>query len=379
MEEEKKPKKKIGLIISLSLVLIIVIAIISAIIWYTNSIKAVSDNPNEEKFMVEIPKDTSISGIGDILKKNGLIKDDFAYKVFCKLYGFDNVMAGKYELSKSMSLTEIADTLEKGPDLKKYEINITFKEGTCIRKMATLLEEKTNIKADDFIAKMKDREYIKTLIPNYWFLEGLPVDDEQIYYPLEGYLFPDTYTFSGKDVSIETVVEKMLTLMGQKLEPYKDQIKQSEFKSLHSIITLASIVELESTNGNVVGMEISSRAGVTSVFYNRLKSGMSLGSDVTTYYAIQKDMHDYELRMSDLNSKNGYNTRASGMNGKLPVGPICSPSIQSIIASIKPASSDYYFFVADKNGDTYLTKTNAEHNAIIKKLQAEGMWYTYDN
>ena len=67
------------------------------------------------------------------------------------------------------------------------------------------------------------------------------------------------------------------------------------------------------------------------------------------------------------------------MNGKLPVGPICSPSIQSIVASIKPESSDYYFFVADKNGDTYLTKTNAEHNAIINKLKAEGMWYTYDN
>ena len=245
--------------------------------------------------------------------------------------------------------------------------------------MAALLEEKTNIKADDFIAKMKDREYIKTLIEKYWFLEGVPVDNEQIYYPLEGYLFPDTYTFSSKDVEIETVVEKMLTLMGEKLEPYKSQIAQSEFKSIHSIITLASIVELESTNGNVVGMEISSRAGVTSVFYNRLKSGMSLGSDVTTYYAIQKDMHDYELRMSDLNAKNGYNTRASGMNGKLPVGPICSPSIQSIVASINPEKTDYYFFVADKNGDTYLTKTNAEHNAIISKLKAEGMWYTYDN
>ena len=379
MEEDKKPKKKIGVIISVSLVLIVVVAIIVAIVWYTNNTKAVSSDPNEPKFMVEIPKDTSISGIGDILKKNGLIQNDFAYKIFCKLYGFDNVMAGKYELSKNMSLTEIADTLEKGPDLKKYEINITFKEGTCIRKMAALLEEKTDIKADDFIAKMKDREYIKTLIEKYWFLEGLPVDDEQIYYPLEGYLFPDTYTFSGKDVSIETVVEKMLALMGEKLEPYKEQIKQSEFKSIHSIVTLASIVELESTNGNVVGMEISSRAGVTSVFYNRLKSGMSLGSDVTTYYAIQKDMHDYELRMSDLNSKNGYNTRASGMNGKLPVGPICSPSIQSIIASIKPEKTDYYFFVADKNGDTYLTKTNAEHNAIISKLKAEGMWYTYDN
>ena len=101
--------------------------------------------------MVEIPKDTSISGIGEILKKNGLVQNDLAYKIFCKLDGFDNVMAGKYELSKNMSLGEIADTLRKGPDLKKYEINVTFKEGTCIRKMAALLEEKTNIKADDFI------------------------------------------------------------------------------------------------------------------------------------------------------------------------------------------------------------------------------------
>ena len=116
---------------------------------------------------------------------------------------------------------------------------------------------------------------------------------------------------------------------------------------------------------------------MAGVFYNRLNSNWSLGSDVTTYYGAKINMSDRDLYVSEINEKNAYNTRNSSMAGKLPVSPICNPSMSSIKAALYPKTTDKYYFVADKYGKTYFTKTNSEHNQIITKLKRECLWYTY--
>lgn len=83
---------------------------------------------------------------------------------------------------------------------------------------------------------------------------------------------------------------------------------------------------------------------------------------------------DKDLTSEMFNTYNPYNTRSSAMAGKLPVGPICNPSIESIMASINPTKSDYYYFVADKNGNVYYTKTSSEHSAKVKELKEKGDW-----
>ena len=138
----------------------------------------------------------------------------------------------------------------------------------------------------------------------------------------------------------------------------------------HQLLSLASVVELEAKDP-------TDRLNVAAVFYNRLNANMQLGSDVTTYYAAKVDMSERDLYAAELNAVNPYNTRSSTMAGKLPVGPICNPSISSIIAAITPAKNNYYFFVADKNGDVYFTKTLQEHNAKIAELKRKGLWFTY--
>ena len=136
------------------------------------------------------------------------------------------------------------------------------------------------------------------------------------------------------------------------------------------MITLASIIELEAGNSN-------DRSGVAGVFYNRLKSGWSLGSDVTTYYAIKVEVGERDLTTKELNTYNPYNTRGPNMEGKLPIAPIASVGRDSIEAAIEPNNTDYLFFVADKTGKLYFTKTNDEHNRIIKELKTEGLWFEY--
>ena len=101
------------------------------------------------------------------------------------------------------------------------------------------------------------------------------------------------------------------------------------------------------------------------------------GSDVTTYYAIKVNIGERDLYQRELDSYNPYNTRGPNMEGKLPVGPISSIGRKSIEAAIKPNETDYLYFVADKTGKTYFTKTYSEHQELVRKLQNDGVWYEY--
>ena len=161
----------------------------------------------------------------------------------------------------------------------------------------------------------------------------------------------------------------MLDKMEKVLEEYKDEIEKSKY-NVHELLTIASIVETESVNKE-------DRKGVAGVIYNRLNRNMAIQSDVTTYYAFKIDMGERDLYQREIDTYNKYNTRGPNMEGKLPVGPISSVSKLSIEAAIEPKNTDDLFFVADKNGKVYFSKTNAEHNQIISELKSKGLWYEY--
>lgn len=309
----------------------------------------------------------TIEDIANNLKENNLIKNVTIFKVYIKLTGKSNLKAGTYELSENMGVEKIIDILEEGTKYNPNEISITFKEGINLRKVATLISENTNNSYDSVLKTVNDEEFIDSLINKYWFLTD-DIKNKNIYYSLEGYLFPDTYRFNNREVTTEEIFTKMLDEMENKLSKYKESIEDSEL-SIHELITLSSIVELE-------GAKASDRKGVAGVFYNRLNSSSypTLGSDATTYYASKIDDWSYSLTYKELNDcKNKYNTRCDSNTG-LPVGPICNPSIESIEATINPEKHNYYYFVADCKGEVYLTKNSTEHNNIINRLKKEDNW-----
>ena len=302
-----------------------------------------------------------------MLEKEGLIKNASTFKIYCKLHNRTKLQAGKYELDKNMSVEKIIIELEKG-NIVDESVTITFIEGKNMRWIVSTIAEKTNNTEDDIYTLLKDEDYLNSLIETYWFITD-DIKDDEIYYSLEGYLYPDTYTFENKDVDIKTIFKTMLDAMDTQITPYKSEISKSNY-SVHELLSLASVVELEALNEK-------DRGTVAGVFYNRLKNNMALQSDVTTYYALQVDMGERDLTSSDLNTKSKYNTRALNMAGKLPIGPICSVSISSIKAVVEPENTNYLFFIADKNGKVYYSKTNYEHEALIKELKEKGLWYTY--
>lgn len=365
--KHKKMKKKTIIILSIILFFIVIICLaVYGVIWYVNETGPVSSRDSEIK--VTIPNGKSSSEIGGILNASGLIKNWRAYKIYIKMNKINDMKAGDYVLNENMSLSKIVAILEKGPDASQRTVNITFLEGKNMRWIAKTIANNTNNTEDDVYNTLKNEQYLDGLIKKYWFLSD-DIKNENIYYSLEGYLFPDTYNFK-KDASVQDIFEVMLNRMEQKLDEYKSQITGLNI-SVHRLITVSSIVELEASN-------VLDRPDIASVIYNRIKNNMSIGSDVTTYYAIKVDMGERDLKQSELDAYNPYNTRGPNMRGKLPVGPICNPGIDSIKAALNPSTTDYLYFVADKNGKVYFAKTDSEHNSIIQQLKSQGLWYSYE-
>lgn len=292
------------------------------------------------------------------LKDAKLIKSKYATFIYIVLSGKKNLQAGSYEFSRNMSVKDIITSLSTGDvvNVKRDEVRITFKEGDTLKNFVTMVANETNIDYDEAIKKLSDKAYLKGLIADYWFLTD-DILDEDIYFPLEGYLYPETYNFY-KETSIEQVIRKVLNVTKERLEPLKSKIESSKY-NIHELLTIASIAEKEANTN-------SDRAMVTQVIYKRLSLNMALGMDVTSYYGVQKEMTEVITQL-DLNDKNPYNTRVTTFIG-LPVGPICNPSIGSINAALEPADTDYLYFVADiLTGKVYFAKTNEEFNALVKK------------
>ena len=352
-------KKKV-IIISLIFIFFMLISFIGVFMYNISPVNKKSD----KLISFTIKSGTSKNLIISNLKKENLIRSEFFSKVIVKFRNKE-LYAGTYKLSKDLSTIEIIEKLENQENVENENITITFVEGKRLKTYVKQISEEFNFTEDEINAKLSDETFLKSLTNKYWFI-GDEIFNKDIYNPLEGYFFPDTYQFK-KNSTIEDVIYRFLDTMSLKLNDYKEDIELSKYK-IHDLLTLASIVELEGVNSK-------DRAMVAGVFYNRLNLGMSLGSDVTTYYAVNKDFTN-DLSQSDLDSCNGYNTRGNCVSG-LPVGPICSPSLSSIAASINPTENDYLYFVADKDKNTYFSKDNDEHIRTVSKLKNEGKWYTY--
>jgi len=354
-------------IIIKGIIITIIIAIIIFIfffIWYKVAISAIGKN--DENKTIEIQMGTTVGSIAKTLKDNNLIKNEFAFKLYVKIHKIQNFQAGKYLLNQKMNVNQIIQSLQKG--VVYEDISITFLEGKNIRWYANKIEEKTNNTVQDVYKVLENEEYIDSIINKYWFLTE-NIKDKDIYYPLEGYLFPDTYTFKNADVSVEEIFDTLLAQTDKVLSKYRQDIEKTGY-TIHELITIASIVEME-------GAKEEDRNNIASVIYNRLNMNMSLGIDSTTYYASKIEVGSRDLYQSELNSTNPYNTRGLNMEGKIPIGPISSVSEASIKASIYPNKTEFLYFSSDKNRNVYFSKTIEEHEKMINKLKAEGKWYEF--
>lgn len=354
MAVRRRPKPLLIFLIFLGSFLILLAAV------YLFLASPINKNDHENVEVV-VPSGTGVTGIARILKENDLIRSELLFTVTVKSKGDLYLKASTYLFSRDMSMEDIISELISGSKYNPDAIKITFKEGMRITDYASVIAKATNHSETEILNTLNDRTFLEALSKKYWFLTD-SILQEGIYYPLEGYLAPDTYQFDNKDVSVSTIIETMLDEMKKELEPYQAKIQGK----VHYYMTMASLVELEGTNTD-------NRKMIAGIFENRITANMNLGSDVTTYYALQYPMTS-DLTSAQFATINPYNTRATNMRGKMPIGPICNPSLSSLKASIEPTDSNYLYFVADKHGNVFYTTTLAEHEAKVREIKDKGDW-----
>ena len=344
--KKKKRRKGCGCLVLLILVLAL---LVGAGGYYTLGLRAV-DPKSEEEVVVEIPSGSGASAIVEILDEAGLVKNKTCAKINSRIGGYNNLQANTYILSPSMSFKEIMTIINEGTFEYISKESVEVKDGARLQQVAEAIAEKLPYTADEILEKWSDKEYLNKLIEKYWFLTD-DILGKDIMYPLEGYLYADTYFVTTDNSDIEGFTEMCLDRMDEVLTERKDAIDASGF-SVHQLLTLTSIVTKEATADD--------QAGVAGVFMNRLDQGMSLGSDVTVCYIFQEDRVD--LKVSQLESTNPYNTRKFA---GLPPGPICQVVADAIDATLNYEKHDYLFFIADEQGIVRYSEDQAGHESNI--------------
>lgn len=346
----------------IAIVVLVFISIMSVGIVYKIHTSAV-DSSDHTKIEIVIPNNTSTKKIGEILEENKLIRSSTFFNIYVKLFKVEGLQSGRHELSRDMNLEEILEELKKVDKTNENEITIRFDEGSNIRQLAHKIEDNTNNKYDDVIALSNDDKYIDELIQKYWFIDE-SLKNNNLYYKLEGYLYPDTYRFSSKDVSIKEIFGKMLDQTDKILSKYKDDITKNQL-SVHYVLTLASLIEKEGKTRDF--------KDISSVFYNRIDNNMKFESCASAIYGAKKEFSDITNRVITndvMKQENAYNTYFV----QVPVGPICLPSEKAIEAAINPNKTEYLFFLSDNQGVTYFFKTYSEHQQKQKELINAGKW-----
>jgi len=290
--------------------------------------------------IIDIPSGTNAKEIVHILEKNEIIrKNNYLFIILIKLSKLeDKLKFGEYNLSPSLNMLQILNKLARG-EIVVYKI--TIPEGYNSIQIAELLDKKEIVEKESFLKLVKYGE-------KSW----------------EGYLFPDTYEVPKK-YGAENMLKLMLSNFEQVAVDNKliNKAEQTGF-TMDEIITLASIIEKEAKFAE-------EKKQISSVFHNRLKSGMKLQSCATIQYILGKPKE--KLEESDLEIESPYNTY---LYKGLPPGPICNPGIDSIIAALEPANEDYLFFVLGDNGRHIFSKTYEEHLKNKNgKNDKKGAWH----
>ncbi|MED1438666.1 endolytic transglycosylase MltG [Aeribacillus composti] len=316
---------------------------------YVRSALKPVDPDNKEPVKVQIPIGSSVSQIASILEKNDIIKSAIVFKYYVKFKNESGFQAGNYQFNQSMTIQEIVERLKKGELMGEAAIKLTIPEGLQLSEIADIIAKHTPYSKKEIMNQLTNQQFIKQMQKKYPNTITDDIFNGRIKYALEGYLYPATYSFYEESPPLAEIIETMIKKTDEMLVPYRNKMKELSL-STHQFLTLASLVEEEAT-------EKADREKIASVFYNRLEKNMPLQTDPTVLYSLGK--HKERVYYKDLEVNSPYNTYK---HKGLPPGPIANAGKQSLDAVANPADTNYFYFLATKEGEVIFTKTLDEHN-----------------
>ncbi len=352
-----KSEKKGGGFLRFFILLVLIVSFCCGIAFFT--VAAALDfsglNKSDAKRDVVIPKGASTEAIATVLQENKLIDHPLIFRLYSRFAGKDGkFQAGEYSLSANMGYQNLCAVIIAGNP--RETVTVTIPEGFTIDQIAKRLEENNVCTTADFYDALNNEVY------DYDFFESIPTaNDGDKYagriYRLEGYLFPDTYEFYTQ-CGGKTVVDKFLSNFASKITPAMKSAMQARSLTLDDVVIMASIAQKESANTGEM-------AKVTKVLYNRLDSDYTrLECDSTALYVkdLMPNIEGFDIKSA------AYNTY---VRAGLTAGAICNPGLHALEAAVYPSDDEYvsqcYYFANDKAGNTYYSKTFAQHEAVCRR------------
>ena len=328
------------------LIAILICVVISAAVSYNIYNKTITNplvNSSSDLEVKVTDGDTLYSVFEELYNQKKLRSLNFT-KIYIKAHNISgNIKKGTYEFEKGVSLDELIKELQTG---ETNRIKLTIPEGYTITDIASRVEKSGLASKDDFLKAIKE-----------YSVPGYVKKDPKKRYNLEGYLFPDTYYFSKKTDSntiIKTMIDRTEEVFKQISEKTGNNINEANYED---ILTKASVIEKEARSDK-------DRYLISSVIDNRINKKMKLQIDATVIYAY--GYHKEKLYNKDMTIDSPYNTyKYTG----LPIGPICNPGMESIIASLKPEKTDYIYYVWTGKGEDHFF-TNDYKQFLSEKRKA---------
>lgn len=354
--------------------------------YFINSVYFATRYTDSEKYSFSVSSGMTIRDVAGILEKDGIVNSQNSIILQNQFNPVDNLQVGDYELKLPSSpadiILQILDNSNKISKINKENLisgtTVLIKEGTSVDQIASILEKEIGLSKAVFTSYVQP--YSESLKSKYTFLPndlGCQYGDINTCpkYYLEGYLYPDTYTFQD-GLSVEGIVGKFLDNFEKKVVKKLPENRTS--LDFNQIIVLASLVEKETgrpingVNSTNIDQLKEERSGVARVFINRINQGIKLSSDPTIGYWSGKTVCQQTLIIEDcigINDENVNHVLNTYRITGLPPAPITSPQAEVIFATLNPSQSDNLFFVSDKFGLKYFAVDYNEHLNNIAKVQ----------
>jgi len=319
---------------------VVLAALIIGGFYVHNSIYNPIDASDSSNISVSIKKGSNANDVADILKEKGLIKNRTLFYGYTRITGGDkSLIAGRYDLNKSMNVPEILEQISK---IGSSEATITIQEGLTISQIEDKLVDLDVIEDGEFENAVRAFDSYE----KYWFLDR--ETQSQLDLPLEGYLYPDTYFIDTVDFDSNMFIHLLLDNFQKKIETLKSPV-DSWGRSMQDTIIMASILQREVRTPEDF-------ATVSGILWKRLDSNWHIGADATILYITKKQT----ISAADLELDNPYNTR---LHVGMPPGPISNPDIEHIEAAMFPEDSEYWYYLTTLDtGEVIYARNNDEHN-----------------
>jgi len=290
--------------------------------------------------VVEVPPGVGTVGIARRLADAGAIRSPEGFVALALVRGsYRGLRAGEYEIPRGGSTVAVLSVIESG---RVRQHPLLHPEGGTLTELAAALEQARLARAEDVLRIAADPAFLRA--------QGIEAASA------EGYVFPDTYHLV-RGMPAEQILSRMVQRMQQKLTPELRARAQGHALTVHALLTLASIVEREA-------IAPQERSVIAAVFWNRLRIGMPLQADPTVQYAAGKERRT--LTRADLQLDHPYNTY---LKPGLPPGPIASPGLASIEATLEPAQVPYLYFVKKDDQQHHFSRSLEEHNQAVARYR----------